>query len=83
MNSILDFHYYLECEGVPKFLGEMAMLRDAYFPKGMLSFLGKLEWGVPKFLGKIARGCKFFRDSIFPVTPDHFRLLILVRPDQN
>eukprot|EP00731_Ephydatia_muelleri_P017502 Em0010g600a len=23
----------------------MAMLRDAYFPKGMLSFLGKLEWG--------------------------------------
>ena len=45
VNSILDFHYYLECEGVPKFLGEMAMLRDAYFPKGMLSFLGKLEWG--------------------------------------
>ena len=67
MNSILDFHYYLECEGVPKFLGQMAMLRDAYFPKGMLSFLGKLEW-VLKFLGKMALGCKFFRDSIFPDT---------------
>ena len=25
---------------------------------------------MPKFLGKMARGCKFFRDSIFPVTPD-------------
>ena len=42
MNSILDIQ---ECEGVPKFLGEMAMLTDAFFPKGMLSFLGKLEWG--------------------------------------
>ena len=31
--------------GVPKLLGEMAMLRDAYFPEGMLSFLGKSEWG--------------------------------------
>ena len=34
------------------------MLRDAYFPKGMLSFLGKM-----------AQGCKFIGDSIFPVTP--------------
>ena len=42
------------------------MLRDAYFPIGMVSFLGKLEWGC---LGKMALGCKFFRDSIFPVTP--------------
>ena len=38
------------------------MQRDAEFPR-------KVGVGVPKFLGKMARGCKFFKDSIFPVTP--------------
>ena len=46
MNNILDFYYYLGMRGGSKIpIGEMAMLRNAYFPKGMPSFLGKLEWG--------------------------------------
>ena len=58
---------------MPKFLGKMAMLRNAYCPKGMLSFQArKIGVGVPKFLGKMARGCTFFRDSFFPVTPVRF-----------
>ena len=51
-NRILLFYIYIIINrdakigvGVPKFLGEMAMLRDACFPEGMPSFLGKLEWG--------------------------------------
>ena len=51
-NRIFLFYIYIIINrnakigvGVPKFLGEMAMLRDAYFPEGMLSFLGKSEWG--------------------------------------
>ena len=53
--------------GVPKFLAEMVMLWDAYFPEGMPSFLGKLEWGCQNS-GEMAQ-CNIFRDSIFPVTP--------------
>ena len=51
--------------GGSKSLGEMAMLRDACFPEGMPSFLGKMEWGCQKW----HRGANIFRDSIFPVTP--------------
>ena len=50
-NHILLFYIYIIINrnakigvGVPKFLGEMTMLMDAYFPEGMPSFLGKLEW---------------------------------------
>ena len=42
--------------GVPKFPGEMAMQRDAYSPKGMPSFVGKLDWGCQN-------SYKIFRDS--------------------
>ena len=28
----------------------------------------KIGLGVPKVLGKMAGGCKIFRDSIFPLT---------------
>ena len=48
-NRILLFYIYIIINrnakigvGVPKFLGEMAMLRDAEFP-------GKIGVGVPKF----------------------------------
>ena len=40
------------------------MLRDAYFPEGMPSFLGEFEWGA-----KNGTRVQIFRDSIFPVTP--------------
>ena len=45
--------------GVPKFLGKMVMLRDAYYPKGMLSFLGKLEWGCQNSEEKWYGGANF------------------------
>ena len=45
--------------GVPKFLGKMAMLRDAYFPKGVLSFLEKLEWGCQNSYEKWYGGANF------------------------
>ena len=44
--------------------------KDAYFPKARdAEFPRKFGVGVPKFLGKMTRGYKFSRDSIFPVTP--------------
>ena len=45
---------------LPKFLGKMAMLRDANFPKGMLGFLGKLEWGA-KIPRKNGTGVQIFQ----------------------
>ena len=38
--------------------------------KGMSSFLGNRSGGCQKNLGKMERGCKNFRDSSFPVTPN-------------
>ena len=52
-NRILLFYIYIIINrnakigvGVPKFLGEMALLRDAYFPEGMPSFLGNWSGGA-------------------------------------
>ena len=39
----------------------ISMLRGAYFPKGVLSFVGKLECGVPKFPRKIFTQVQHFR----------------------
>ena len=55
-NRILLFYIYIIINrnakigvGVPKFLGEMAMLRNAEFP-------GKIGVGVSKFLGEMTWG---------------------------
>ena len=53
--------------GMQIFLGEMVMLRDVFFPKGLSCFLGKLESGarIPR---KMVRACIIFRESSFLVT---------------
>ena len=54
--------------GVPKVLGKMIILRDAYISKGMLSFLGNLSGG---------EGLQIFQGYWFSCEPDwHYAIHI-------
>ena len=61
---------------VPKFLGEMAMLRDAYFPKGISDeFLRKIGVGGGGGGGGGDKNGMGFRDCNFPVTAIAFKYM--------